>query len=134
MVGVINPNDTQTLHAQVVAAAKADFQLAPGELVPQEASSTLPNAPAASSHGASTLPSQHPSGLSTAAILGIVFGVIGLIALVAGILFLLGRRARAKRRVATTAPTSPVTSPVWSSMSGWTPFSALSYKRPSTAV
>jgi hypothetical protein len=99
MVGVINPNDTQTLHEQVLAAAKADFQVAPGEPVPQEASSTLPNAPAASSQKASTVPSQHSPRLTTAAIIGIVCGGVVLIALVAGILFLLARRARAKLQV-----------------------------------
>jgi hypothetical protein len=132
MVGVINPNDTQTLHAQVLAAAKADFQVAPGELVPQEASSTLPNAPAASSHGASTLPSQHPSRLSTAAILGIVFGVIALIALVAGILFLLARRARAKRRVPTTARMYKP-SVARSGLSKWTQFFSRSSEKHSRA-
>ena len=129
MVGVINPNDTQTLHEQVLAAAKADFQVAPGEPVPQEASSTLPNASTASSQRASTSPSQHPSRLSTAAVIGTVFGGIALIAFVAGILFLLARRARAKLRVASTVPphdasvASPVLSPMWQN---WAPFSPLS--------
>jgi hypothetical protein len=119
MVGVINPNDTQTLHEQVLAAAKADFQVAPGQSIPQEASSTLPNVPAASSQEISTLPIQHPSRLSTAAIIGIVFGSISLIALVAGILFLIARKARAKLPVATKEPTpgASVAGPVMSPLS-----------------
>jgi hypothetical protein len=115
MVGVINPNDTQTLHGQVLAAAKADFQVAPGEPVPQEASSTLPNAPAASSQKASTVPSQHSPRLTTAAIIGIVFGGVVLIVLVAGILFLLARRARGKLQVdpiVTTSSAGPGQPPI----------------------
>jgi hypothetical protein len=135
MVGVINPNDTQTLHEQVLAAAKADFQVAPGQPIPQEASSTLPNAPAASSQNTSTLPSQHPSSLSTAAIVGIVFGGIALIALVVGILVLLARKARAKLPVARTEHTynaSVANPPVseWQDMGPWSPVSPLTMREP----
>jgi hypothetical protein len=129
MVGVINPNDTQTLHDQVLAAAKADFQVTPGQPVPQEASSTLPNAPAASSQKTSTIPSEHPSRLSTAAIAGIVLGGIALIVLVAGILFWLARKARAKLPVAPTEPRQDAS--VVSPMSPhWNRFSPLSQHPP----
>jgi hypothetical protein len=100
MVGVINPNDTQTLHEQVLAAARADYQLAPGDPVPNEASSTFAAPPTASSQGALTSTDQPSPTLSTAAIAGITVGGILFLALCAGLLFFLARKARAGRQTA----------------------------------
>ncbi|KAI0571941.1 hypothetical protein Alg130_10694 [Pyrenophora tritici-repentis] len=98
MVGVINPNDTQTLHRQELAAAKADFQVAPGDPIPNEASSTLISSPAASSQGDLASADEPSSTLSTAAIAGITVGGIFILALCAGLLFFLTRKACTRRQ------------------------------------
>lgn len=67
MIGVINPNSTQTLDAQMVAAARADFQVAPGEPIPKEGSETPSST------------KQHLTKLSTGEIIGIVIGSIALL-------------------------------------------------------
>ncbi|RYN35580.1 hypothetical protein AA0114_g11741 [Alternaria tenuissima] len=100
MVGVINPNDTQTLHEQVLAAARADYQLAPGDPVPNEASSTFAAPPAASSEGDLASADQSSPTLSTAAIAGITVGTILFLALCVGLLFFLERKARTGRQTA----------------------------------
>ncbi|OAL42652.1 hypothetical protein IQ07DRAFT_525759 [Pyrenochaeta sp. DS3sAY3a] len=104
MVGAINPNSTQTLDAQKIAAAKADFQVAPGEPVPKEASSTLVAAPTASSQENLTASNHHSSKLSSAAIVGIVFGGIAFIALCIAVLFHVARRTRIGHRAALLTP------------------------------
>ncbi|KAH8727421.1 hypothetical protein GQ44DRAFT_788927 [Phaeosphaeriaceae sp. PMI808] len=104
MVGAINPNSTQTLDAQIRAVAKAEFQLAPGESVPKEASSTLVVAPAATSREASTSVNHHPPRLSTATIVGIVFGGIAFITLCAIILVYVARKTRTGHKKAPTEP------------------------------
>lgn len=102
MVGAINPNSTQTLDAQIRAAAKADFEVAPGESVPNEASPT---------------PDKHSSSrLSSAAIIGIVFGGIAFIALCAGVLFYMARR-----RATRTAPKDSITPTPYSIVSPVSP-------------
>ncbi|RMZ67727.1 extracellular serine-rich [Pyrenophora seminiperda CCB06] len=100
MVGVINPNATQTLHDQQLAAARADYQLAPGDPVPNEASSTSVSTPSASSQGDLSSNNEPSSKLSTAAIVGITVGVILFLTLCAGLLFFLVRKARMRRRKA----------------------------------
>lgn len=67
MIGVINPNSTQTLDAQMLAAARADFQVAPGEPIPKEGS------------GASAVTGHHLIKLSTGDIIGIVVGSVALL-------------------------------------------------------
>lgn len=93
MVGVINPNSTQTLASQVQAAAAADFQVAPGDPIPAEATSTLSNAP--TSTGTAPPPSGggHGGGpsLSTGAIVGIVIGGVAFLAICAALFFFVGR-------------------------------------------
>jgi hypothetical protein len=92
MVGVINPNSTQTLASQVHAAAAADFQVAPGEPIPAEATSTLSNAP--TSTGTSTPNSGGNGGghtLSTGAIVGIAVGGVAFLAICAALFFFVGR-------------------------------------------
>lgn len=104
MVGVINPNETQTLHEQVLAAARADFQLAPGDPVPNEASSTVASPTAASSAGDVASADRSPPALSTAAIVGITIGAILFLALCAGLLFFLLHKTRPVRQTAVAEP------------------------------
>jgi hypothetical protein len=90
MVGAINPNSTQTLASQVHAAAVADFQVAPGEPIPAEASSTISSAP--TSTGTSP-PSSSDDGhtISSGAIAGIVVGGVAFLAICAALFFFVGR-------------------------------------------
>ncbi|KAJ5047740.1 hypothetical protein J3E72DRAFT_204375 [Bipolaris maydis] len=94
MIGVINPNATQTLHDQQLAAARADYQLAPGDPVPNEASSTFVSSPTASSQAELVSVNKPSPKLSTAAIAGITVGVVVFLTLCAGLLFFLIRKAR----------------------------------------
>ncbi|KAG9195498.1 hypothetical protein G6011_00619 [Alternaria panax] len=92
MVGAINPNSTQTLASQVHAAAAADFQVAPGEPIPAEATSTLSNAP--TSTGTPTPNSGGNDGghsLSTGAIVGIAVGGVAFLTICAALFFFVGR-------------------------------------------
>lgn len=93
MVGAINPNSTQTLASQVQAAAQADFQIAPGQPIPAEASSTL-----SSYSGATGTPppsnynANHSSStLSGGAIAGIVVGSVAFLVICAALFFFVGR-------------------------------------------
>ena len=101
MVGVINPNETQTLHDQVLAAARADYQLAPGDPVPNEASSTFVSPPTVSSQADLVSANEPPPKLSTAGIAGIAVGAILFLVLCAGVLFFLTRKACTGRQTAT---------------------------------
>ena len=91
MVGVINPNSTQTLDAQIDAARSADFQVVPGEPIPKEATSTLANVPTSTSlTGASDSGSGSPK-LSGGAIAGIVIGGVAFLVICAALFFFVGR-------------------------------------------
>jgi hypothetical protein len=93
MVGVINPNDTQTLDRQIEYAKEAEFMVAPGEDLPTEASSTLSHATSAPTGATSSTPA--PSGgsskLSGGAIAGIVVGAVAFLAICAALFFFVGR-------------------------------------------
>lgn len=89
MVGAINANETQTLEMQIQAARDADFQLAVGDAVPREATSTILNGPTSSS-----VPSTSSSGgthLSSGAIAGIVVGAVAFLIICAALFFFVGR-------------------------------------------
>lgn len=118
MVGVINPNGSQTLDGQIRAARLADFQAAPGEAIPSEASTTLAVPPAASSHHDSAPVARHPPDLSGAGIAGIVLGGIAFLTLCATVFFFAARKARQRNQQITT----PVTEAWYPSMSS-SPFS-----------
>ena len=95
MVGVINPNSTQTLASQVQAAAAADFQVAPGDPIPAEATSTLasPSGTSAPTSSASAAPSSGGGShtLSTGAIVGIAIGGVAFLIICAALFFFVGR-------------------------------------------
>ncbi|KAL1655138.1 hypothetical protein SLS61_002450 [Didymella pomorum] len=88
MVGVINPNSTQTLASQIQAAKNADFQLAVGDPVPNEATSTILNGPTGSSTPSSSGGGTHLSG---GAIAGIVVGAVAFLVICAALFFYVGR-------------------------------------------
>jgi len=103
MVGVINPNSTQTLASQVQAAAQADFQIAPGEPIPAEASSSLTN-PSTSTPTSTSTPNSGGSGggghaLSTGAIVGIAVGGAAFLILCAALFFFVGRSKTLKETI-----------------------------------
>jgi hypothetical protein len=97
MVGVINPNRTQTLASQVQAAAAADYQVAPGDPIPAEATSTLalPSSTSAPTSSASSAPPPSGGGgshtLSTGAIVGIAVGGVAFLIICAALFFFVGR-------------------------------------------
>lgn len=99
MVGAINPNGTQTLDAQIRAAASADFQVAPGEAVPKEGSSTLVN------------PSQRTAKLSSGTIAGAVLGGVAALCLCAWLLLYLLRRKAQKGIHSKKGPDPAVSEP-----------------------
>lgn len=88
MVGAINPNSTQTLASQIQAAKNADFQLAVGDPVPNEATSTILNGPTGSSTPSSSGGGTHLSG---GAIAGIVVGAVAFLVICAALFFYVGR-------------------------------------------
>lgn len=89
MVGAINPNSTQTLAAQIQAARDADFQLAVGDTVPKEASSTIHNGPTSTSVASPS--SSGGTHLSGGAIAGIVVGAVAFLVICAALFFYVGR-------------------------------------------
>lgn len=94
MVGVINPNETQTYDIQLAYAKNASYQMTPGEAFPSEtASSSSPSSSANSASGNSSGSSSdgHHS-LSTGAIAGIAIGGAAVLILAATLLYLCGRR------------------------------------------
>lgn len=95
MIGVINPNSTQTLDAQMLAAARADFQIAPGEAVPKEGSG-LP-------HDAD----ERPAKLSTGAIVGIAVGCVAFLVICALLLWYVLRHEPHNGESMTKVSTAP---------------------------
>ncbi|KAF2129036.1 hypothetical protein P153DRAFT_30543 [Dothidotthia symphoricarpi CBS 119687] len=105
MVGVINPNSTQTLTAQKVYAQKADWKLIPGDPIPSEGQSTLaiptstPTATATAAATPTPSPAAHAHGLSSGAIAGIVVGAVALLAICAALFFYVGRAKSLKETI-----------------------------------
>ena len=107
MVGVINPNGTQTLAEQVKAAVKADYQVTPGEPVPNEASSASISTQTASLHSDPASVEEPSQTLSTGAIAGITVGGILFLVLCAGILFYFTRNwPRSERKASAEGQTT----------------------------
>ncbi len=93
MVGVINPNSTQTLALQIAAAKSAPFMVAPGQPMPNEAGSTMASTPTASATSSSSQSNEKGGshGLSGGAIAGIVVGAVAFLAICAALFFFIGR-------------------------------------------
>lgn len=113
MVGVINPNATQTLSAQKLAAKNADWKLVPGDPIPEEGRSSLSIPSSTPTVTATVTPSpavHHSGGLSGGAIAGIVVGSVAFLISCAALFFYVGRskslREIIKRQDATVARTS----------------------------
>ncbi|KAE9375856.1 hypothetical protein N431DRAFT_370749 [Stipitochalara longipes BDJ] len=110
MVGVINPNSTQTWEAQHEAALNATQAFVPGEYFsPEGVPTTPPSIASATSMGssspatssASTSPTQNASpgkssSLSTGAIVGIAIGAAAIAVLAAALFYLYGRQKTMK--------------------------------------
>ena len=94
MIGVINPNETQTLEGQIQAAKEATLMVKPGDPIPAEASSSLsaPSSQATSSSTSTPAVSEvHHHGLSGGAIAGIVVGGVAFVLICALLFFFVGR-------------------------------------------
>jgi hypothetical protein len=115
MVGVINPNDTQTLEAQIDYAKNADFAVAPGEDIPSEGRSTLSNpSPTSTPTSSPSSTPAHPDShkLSAGAIAGIVVGAVVFLAICAALFFYVGRTKSLKdvlKQKDTTTKAAPST-------------------------
>ncbi|KAH7364289.1 hypothetical protein BKA65DRAFT_134025 [Rhexocercosporidium sp. MPI-PUGE-AT-0058] len=107
MVGVINPNSTQTLEVQQAFAHNSTIAFSPGENFPEEVASTKSAAPSSTSTNSSPTTAtvtatpttaaaaassgSHPP-LSTGAIAGIAIGGAAVLLLGAAIVYLCGRQ------------------------------------------
>lgn len=127
MVGVINPNGTESVAVQTQLAKNSTFMLQPGEAWPSEetnpfsstSSSAAPSAtppptststvPAASATtSAAVSPSSSSSGLSGGGIAGVVIGAAAVALLAAALLFMCGRHSRKNNSLPPPVP-YPVT-------------------------
>lgn len=95
MVGVINPNGTQTLERQIDAAKMATRQIAPGELPSSEGGFSSSDSPSPGGSTSTPHPADgqhgHSHGLSTAAIVGISVGAGAFLVVCAALFFFVGR-------------------------------------------
>lgn len=114
MIGVINPNETQTFAAQEQAAKDSTFMVKPGDPIPKEGSASLSATGAAATATAtnSSAPTSHGGvHLGGGAIAGIVIGAVAFLVLAAALFFYVGRTKSLKemmhRRDATITRTEP---------------------------
>lgn len=113
MIGVINPNETQTFAAQEQAAKDSTFMVKPGDPIPKEGSASLSATGAAATATTTTSATSAPHGvhLSGGAIAGIVVGAVAFLVLAAALFFYVGRTKSLKemmhRKDATITRTEP---------------------------
>ncbi|KAF2878297.1 hypothetical protein BDV95DRAFT_479492 [Massariosphaeria phaeospora] len=91
MIGVINPNSTQTLAAQK-KAIEGSIQVTPGDPIPKEGSATLhvPGASGSPTAAPAASGGRH-SSLGSGAIAGIVVGAVAFLVICAALFFYVGR-------------------------------------------
>jgi hypothetical protein len=98
MIGVINPNATQSFAAQMAYAENVTYQLAPGEPFPSETPTGLPRPTSTSGSnsgggdGGDSDGGGGGGGLSTGAIAGIAIGAAAVLIIAAALIYLCGRR------------------------------------------
>lgn len=91
MIGVINPNETQTLDVQLEYTMNTTTQMVPGDPLPSEtAKGTSGATPTAGASSGST--THHSAPLSAGAIAGISIGGAVVVLIAATLLYLCGRR------------------------------------------
>lgn len=90
MIGVINPNSTETYDIQLSYADNATYQMTPGQAFPTETASS--SSTGSTSTGSTTPSSDSHHSLSAGAIAGIAIGGAAVIVLAAALLYLCGRR------------------------------------------
>ncbi|KAJ5484848.1 hypothetical protein N7539_004836 [Penicillium diatomitis] len=90
MVGVINPNSTQTFEAQYDKALKYPYMLVPGQSMPAEGSGSLSTS-STQNPSSDTATSAANKGLSGGAIAGIVVAAVVFVAILVILFFVLGR-------------------------------------------
>lgn len=98
MIGVINPNATETYDKQLSYAEAAEFQLAPGQPWPSEtasSSSSSSSSPSKTATAAVSSTSHH--SLAPGAIAGIAIGAAVVCLLAAALIYLFGRRGGMER-------------------------------------
>ncbi|KAH7634829.1 hypothetical protein B0T09DRAFT_388963, partial [Sordaria sp. MPI-SDFR-AT-0083] len=109
IIGVINPNSTQTFDVQKAEASKATFDLKPGEGWPVEEGKPPTPTSTPSSTSAPLSGSGGKSGLSAGSIAGIAIGAAAVVAIAAALLFFCGRRGGFKKayRKSVVQPSAP---------------------------
>lgn len=112
MIGVINPNSTFTLDAQMKAAENVTIQVAPGDPYPSEGGPPQPTGSGSSGNNNNSNNNNNNnngggSHLSGGAIAGIVIGAAAVLILGAALVYLCGRRGgfdKAYRKSGLPAP------------------------------
>lgn len=92
MIGVINPNATETYDIQLEYAENATFQMTPGQAFPSETASSSGSSSTSSSSSSSSGSSTSHHGLSAGAIAGVAIGGAAVLVLAAALVYLCGRR------------------------------------------
>jgi hypothetical protein len=139
MIGVVNPNASQTFDLQMQYALNATYQLKPGEQLPSESLSpthtpSATSSPTSTGSAAANTGGDGGHGLSAGAIAGIAIGGAAVLVLAGTLLFLCGRRGgldRAYRRSTQTFLPPPMTDHKYNPKSpGQDTFSAHHYSMP----
>ncbi|KAJ5305852.1 hypothetical protein N7508_004867 [Penicillium antarcticum] len=90
MVGVINPNSSETFKSQYKKALHYPYMLVPGQSMPAEGEGTTTDTTSSATASATSSPSDK-HGLSTGAIAGIAVAGVAFLAILVALFFVLGR-------------------------------------------